>query len=1048
MTEARKRQWLLAAALLIACVAAVPLFSEPGLLNTRGGGDSPFLLQRLHQLETALRDGHFPVRWMPDANYGYGYPFYNFYAPLSIYITAVFRIIGFSFVQSIKLSQLAGFLVAAWGAFALGRRWFESDWAGFLAAAVYTLAPFHLVNVYVRGDSLAEFWAMAFYPLVILAADALLDRSAQWWHAVALALAYAALILSHNISALIFSPFLLLFIGLRWLQHNYEFGRMKDENRSSATTRATENGKRNTGYGIRPLQLVPVVLALLLALALAAWFFVPALAEQDLVQLTAVTEGYFNYNTHFLGTADAPLVQRSLLFDYTVDGRSAFRMGLMQTVLAVVALIALWWPQQEREAVPPRLFITLAILVTTVMLTPLSRRLWQSLPLLPFTQFPWRFLSVQAFGIAMAAGALIHWRRWLDPLVWFPLVALLLAITGLGRLQTDHIIVTDADVTAERLAQYEWFTGNVGTTVSAEYLPQTVQPRPFTSPWLERGERHWVQGLRSDVTHTEPVAMATARQVWQVETAAANTLLFSTLHWPGWTATIDGAAAAVAPAPGSGLIMLDVPPGNHTVTLQLTRTPVQRVAEWVSLTAVVITVTLLLIAWMRARRRPALLQPFIVVAGVVALLVLVAAVMPRPTVERDTLTWDFAQLGYLHHAPDGILFAGEARLLNYEISRDDVQAGDEVTIWLHWDGLPPGATVALTTPAAVWPQADSAPPPLTARTGQKSFFTLPIPEDAPSGLVIPRVTTSAGGALTASGRTRGALFLRPIRIVNRAPATTEADLAVRAVAVGQRPGTQILDVQLAWHTGQPLSRNYNVALRLTDANGNFLRLADRQPGYGFQPSSLWPPGEWVYDWQSMALPPPEEGHQRPFLLVVQLYDAANSDDVVLTQRLGTLDMVAGALTFRTVEPSFSVPAGIAEETAVFGDCITLHGYTLAQNDDALQLGLVWGALQDGDVDLTRFVHLLPAADVNMAPVAQHDAAPQNNSYPTSQWQAGEVVSDGVTLSLADVPPGTYRLAVGFYQMEGEQLVRETAVGANGQPLPDNRLLLTETITVP
>ena len=95
-------------------MAAWPLLREPGLLNTRGGGDSPFLLQRLQQLETALRGGHFPVRWMPDANYGYGYPFFNFYAPLSIYIAAVFRFLGFSYIRAIHLAQLAGFLVAAW----------------------------------------------------------------------------------------------------------------------------------------------------------------------------------------------------------------------------------------------------------------------------------------------------------------------------------------------------------------------------------------------------------------------------------------------------------------------------------------------------------------------------------------------------------------------------------------------------------------------------------------------------------------------------------------------------------------------------------------------------------------------------------------------------------------------------------------------------------------------------------------------------------------------------------------------------------------------
>ena len=121
------------AVLLIALLAAWPELSQPGLLNTRGGGDSPFLLQRLQQLETAVLDGHFPVRWMPDANYGYGYPFYNFYAPLSIYSAFLFRLLGFSFVRAIHLSHLLGYLVAGWGMFALARRSFASSWAGLLA---------------------------------------------------------------------------------------------------------------------------------------------------------------------------------------------------------------------------------------------------------------------------------------------------------------------------------------------------------------------------------------------------------------------------------------------------------------------------------------------------------------------------------------------------------------------------------------------------------------------------------------------------------------------------------------------------------------------------------------------------------------------------------------------------------------------------------------------------------------------------------------------------------------------------------------------------
>ena len=68
------------AALSLGLLAAWPLLANAGFLLTRGGGDSPFLLLRLHQLVSALSAGQFPVRWMPDAAFGLGYPFFNYYA--------------------------------------------------------------------------------------------------------------------------------------------------------------------------------------------------------------------------------------------------------------------------------------------------------------------------------------------------------------------------------------------------------------------------------------------------------------------------------------------------------------------------------------------------------------------------------------------------------------------------------------------------------------------------------------------------------------------------------------------------------------------------------------------------------------------------------------------------------------------------------------------------------------------------------------------------------------------------------------------------------
>ncbi len=40
------------------------------------------------------------------------------------------------------------------------------------------------------------------------------------------------------------------------------------------------------------------------------------------------------------------------------------------------------------------------------MITPLSKPLWDTLPLLSYTQFPWRFLSIQALFTSLAIGYL------------------------------------------------------------------------------------------------------------------------------------------------------------------------------------------------------------------------------------------------------------------------------------------------------------------------------------------------------------------------------------------------------------------------------------------------------------------------------------------------------------------------------------------------------------------------------------------------------------------------------------------------------------------
>ncbi|HFC12016.1 MAG TPA: hypothetical protein ENJ56_04160, partial [Anaerolineae bacterium] len=592
----------------LAGLAAAPLFKLNGLFNTHGGGDSPFLLQRTHQMVTALRMGQFPVRWMPDGYFGYGYPFFNFYAPLSIYVSAVFKLIGFSYTRAIQMAQLAGFMLAAWAMYRFVLRVFDSQLAAVLAAAVYTFAPFHLVNVYVRGDSLAEFWAMAFYPLVLGSAENLLQsppQKSRWRYILALAFAFAGLVLSHNISALIFAPFLLLYSVIGIVRH--------------PATHA-ERGRLLGAFA----------LAALLGVGLSAWFWLPALAEQNLVQLAEVTQGYFHYAGHFRPLST--LVQPTLRFDFGIsNGQTPFRMGLSQVGLLVLGLLGSGWQWRRWDGVKRRFGVVslLIVLGATFMIIPASGWLWQHLPLLAFTQFPWRFLSLQALGVAMLVGGGFSPRRRegakeeggkKEGIVGPPrrraakeegekkrgiLVGVLLVFVvwaGLAGVQREWLYLTDADVSAEMLSDYEWFGGNIGTTISAEYLPAAVQPRAW-----QGGAAH-ASVLRGQATIEQSAA-----QLFMISVLSDRaTLMLPVLQWGG-TRVSSGEIVA---AGNNGLLTVELVRGEHEVRVTQGRTTVEWVAELLSL------LTMLFVIALVVRNKISVRKPL----GVVAILLLIALI--------------------------------------------------------------------------------------------------------------------------------------------------------------------------------------------------------------------------------------------------------------------------------------------------------------------------------------------------------------------------------------------------------------------------------------
>jgi len=124
----------------------------------------------------------------------------------------------------------------------------------------------------------------------------------------------------------------------------------------------------------------------------------------------------------------------------------------------------------------------------------------------------------------------------------------------------------------------------------------------------------------------------------------------------------------------------------------------------------------------------------------------------------------------------------------------------------------------------------------------------------------------------------------------------------------------------------------------------------------------------------------------------------------------------------------------------FGDGIRLLGYRLEENcttpGDYFSLVLYWEALAEMSESYTVFVHL---RDDSGQTWAQADGLPVNGTYPTWAWLRGETVEDEHLVLLdKTVPPGTYRLAVGIYELD--TLKRLGVTGQTGEALGDEVLL--------
>ncbi len=271
------------------------------------------------------------------------------------------------------------------------------------------------------------------------------------------------------------------------------------------------------------------------------------------------------------------------------------------------------------------------------------------------------------------------------------------------------------------------------------------------------------------------------------------------------------------------------------------------------------------------------------------------------------------------------------------------------------------------------------------------------------------------------------------------------DLDQVSVAQGK-----LLRVVLYWQAQRPIDINYRSFVHLdapTDQR-TWAGSDNYHPGDVTAqvelPTSTWDTRRYVRDEHVVRIPP----HVPPaaFILRAGLYDPDTGQRVTVTGDSNSSEP-GDTITLQTVHitPGRGLrPDEVPNQVAYrLGKSIHLFGY--AWDAAGATLTLYWGAGEniedassEGMVNYVVFVHIL---DRHGSLAWGADGPPLGGLYPTSAWRPGEIIADPRSLSLADLPPGAYTLAVGLY--DPGTLVRLPVTNAGGEPVPGDLIPLLQ-----
>jgi hypothetical protein len=653
---------------LLALLAVFPFLNNPGLPAMN---DAELHIYRIAELGYSIQGGDLYPRWAPDFFHGYGYPIFNYYAPFSYHL-GYYLSLGNpgNAAAAAKMLFIMCAFVGAYGAYFLAK-FHSSRGGGLVGAAAFCFSPYiQLINPHSRGD-LAEVVALSFLPWTVFLWQ-------QLWHDprkstfVWAVLSASATLLSHNLTGLCMLIILTVMAVWEWV---------------------ILKNRRSTIWIIR---------AGLVFVLMTSFFWFPFLAERKDILLNVAGEGHYDFRNHFIRVGE--LLSRVKPFDYR-DASMAipFCAGPAQILLAVAGGIAALLSKNKRT--------TLYILLSSLfffLITSASKPVWEITPGLAYFQFPWRFLGPLAVTLVplvanstqlLKAFRLIQVRDIMVTSFSAGLVGVIILLQ-LPALYPIPWLPGFTKITQLTIIQAELQGRWRGTTSTNDFVPSTVEMLPHPENSVIASYHHTPVDRVNRFTLPENTSVEVLDDMpnhFSISTEKAFLLRLYVFYFPGWRVYVDNVESTIEIAHPEGFVTVNIPEGQHEVSLKFGPSTNRWISGWLSLLGVILGVGVLAFVQPRSFQK-------------------VAAVTESPGYEKDNHAVAFTfilvllfhginvfilnpgQLMHYSSKPDqaapaqvhlNAVFEDQITLLGYDILGKVNKQGQTLEVQLYWQAVKP-----------------------------------------------------------------------------------------------------------------------------------------------------------------------------------------------------------------------------------------------------------------------------------------------------------------------------------------------------------------------